>query len=87
MTLLGQARRISHHSRDQAPDGLDHRHRSHLTAVQDIVAEADLPHRRPLAGILNDPLVDSLIAAASEHEVFLPGQFASDCLAEPLPRG
>jgi len=69
VALLGQALRVADHARNQAPDRLDHRHRRHLPAVEHVVADAELANLRALRVVLDDALVDSLVATAGEDEV------------------
>ena len=64
---------IAQHPGNQPHHGLsDHEHR-HFPTDEHIVADGHLPHPVALRRILDDPLVDALVTAASKHNVGLLG--------------
>ena len=85
--LLDQRLGVAHEAGQQPHDRLGDRQRGHLAAVEDVVAERDLAHRADRGGVLDDPLVDALVAAAREDEVLVAAQLVGDRLGERLAAG
>jgi hypothetical protein len=79
--------RVADHSRDEAADGLDHRHHRDLSPVEDIVAETDQPHASPSRRVVEHALVDTFIPAAPEDEMLFRRELPSHSLGEHLASG
>ena len=87
MGLLDEARRVAHDAGDEARDRLDHCHHRDLSPVEDVVAETEQPHVADRRGVVEDPLVDALVAAASEDDPLPTAQLTRRRLGEDLARG
>ena len=87
MGLLDQRLGVAHEAREQPDDRLGDREGGDLAAVEDVVAERDLAHRAERGGVLDDPLVDALVAAAREDQVLVRAQLVGELLGERLTAG
>src|SRR5690606_3186867 len=85
--LLHQARVIPDYSVYQPSDRFDHRHRSDLAAVEHVVAEADQTHFAQRRSVVENPLVDALIASTADDEMLTLCQLAGSRLREDLSGG
>ena len=85
--ILAMRRRIAQNAGHQPQYGLDHHNGRGLAARQHIVADRNFFDPHPPTGILDDALVDALVAAAGEHQVFLGAPALGGCLGEQLTGG
>ena len=86
MALFREACRVADHPGNEATDRLDHRHRGDLTAIEHIVTDAHELHAGAARGVVDDALIDSLIAPASKNQLLLHGQLQRHGLRENLAR-
>src|SRR5690606_25307894 len=85
--LLDEALGVADDARDEPSDGLDHRHRGDLAAVQHVVADAHEAHAAAGRVVVDDALVDALVPPAREDELLLACELARRGLREHLARG
>ena len=71
MRILLVRRGIAEHVGQQPDHGLDHHQRGRLAAGQHVVADRHLFDAHPARGVVDDALVDALVAPAREHQVLL----------------
>ena len=87
MTFLGEGLRVSHHARDQPRDSFNHRHRRHFATVENVIPERKLTDANSSGVVVDNALVNALVAAASENEVRFLRELARDGLREDLTGG
>src|SRR3954454_25265618 len=80
--LLDQRLRIADHSGQQTYHSLDHHHRSHFTATENVIADAQLVHPDSPPSVLNNAGIDSLVPTAGEDQVLLFRQLLCKGLIE-----
>ena len=85
--LLQQRLRVAHEPREQPGDRLDDHQRGDLAAVEDVVADRELPDVVGGGVVVGHPLVDALVAAAGDDQVLVGGQLAGDRLRERRAAG
>ena len=84
MRFLDEALGVADDAGDEPRDGLDHRHGGDLSPVEHVVAEAHRAHPAARGVVVDDALVDALVASAGEDEVRLLGELAREGLGEAL---
>ena len=77
---------VAQHARDQTRDRFRNDQDGNLAANEHIVADGDLAHAVALLRILEDALVDALVAPAGEHDVLLARPRLRVLLGEGLAR-
>ena len=83
--LLHQGLGVAHEAREQAHHRLGDRQRGHLSPVEDVVAQRDLPDLAERGRVVDHALVDALVATAREHQVVVGRQLAGQRLGEGPP--
>ena len=69
MRLVVEGRCVAQHTGDKASQRLDHHEYGNLAPEQDVIADRDLGHAQPERGVIDDALIDALVATAAENEV------------------
>ena len=85
--LLTQRLRIADDAGNQTNDCLGHGERSHLSPIEDVVTQTELMNAPVLAGIVDDTMVDALVASTAEDDAIGMGQLRGVILTKRRARG
>ena len=81
--LLDKGVCVADDAGNQPRDGLNHDQGRDLPATQDVVTNRDDSHRHHRLSLLDDSLIDALVATAGERQPGLDRQLVGHCLGEP----
>ncbi len=87
MGFLDKGLRIADNAGQEPHDGLGHGQDRHFAAVKDVVPQAHGPDSEVVFRPLDDPLVDALVPAAGENQLFFLRELVRQRLGEPFARG
>ena len=80
MRLLLQGGGVTHRTRNQAGDSLNHCHDCNLTTVEHVVAQGNGHHAEALLRPVQHALVNALVARRGEDDMLLLRQLVRHCL-------